>query len=98
MDVDMVNLGAFIVSELRAMMIPGIQLYKSGNMQGSVTVAAVNEDFIDIVIATDYASYTNTRGRMAGWVERTVDRTCRAYASNNNVDNANLTGEIMYGG
>lgn len=94
----MVNLGSFIANELRAMMIPGVQLYKTGNMQGSVAVVAVNEDFIDIVIATDYASFTNTRGRMAGWVERTVDRACRAYASNNNVDNADLTGEIMYGG
>ena len=98
MDIDMVNLGSFIADELRAMMIPGVQLYKTGNMKGSVTVVAVNEDFIDIVIATDYASFTNTRGRMAGWVERTVDRACRAYASNNNVDNADLTGEIMYGG
>lgn len=94
----MVNLATSIANELRAMMKPGIQLYKTGNMQGSVTVVAVNEDFIDIVIATDYASYTNTRGRMAGWVERTVDRACRSYASNNNVDNADLTGEIMYGG
>lgn len=98
MDVDMLNLGTFIASELRAMMIPGVQLYKTGNMQGSVTVVAVGEDFIDIVIATDYASYTNTRGKMAGWVERTVDRACRAYASNNNVDNVDLTGTILYGG
>ena len=98
MDIDMVNLANFIASELRNMMIPDIQLYVHGNMQRSVAVASVNENFIDIVIATDYASYTNTRGRMAGWVERTVDRACRAYASNNNVDNADLTGEIMYGG
>lgn len=98
MDVDMVNLAKFVASELRAMMIPYVQLYRTGNMQGSVTVVSVNEDFIDIVIATDYASYTNTRGRHAGWIERTVDRACRAYASNNDVDNVALTGEIIYGG
>lgn len=94
----MINLGTFIASELRAMMIPGVQLYKTGNMQGSVNVVAVGEDFIDIIIATDYASYTNTKGRHTGWVERTVDRACRAYASNNNVDNVDLTGTIFYGG
>lgn len=98
MDADMVNLANFVASELRAMMIPNVQLYRTGNMQGSVTVVSVNDDFIDIVIATDYASYTNTRGRHAGWIERTVDRACRAFASNNDVDNVDLTGNIIYGG
>lgn len=96
MDNDMVNLGQFVASELRAMMIPGKQLYQSGNMRGSVTVVAVNDEFIDIVIATDYASFTNTRGRMAGWIERTVDRCCRCYAENNNVENEYLNGMISY--
>lgn len=94
----MVNLANFVASELRAMMIPNVQLYRTGNMQSSVTVVTVNEDFIDIVIATDYASYTNTKGRHAGWVEQTVDRACRAFASNNNVDNVDLNGDISYGG
>lgn len=96
MDNDMVNLGSFIASELRAMMIPGIQLYQSGTMRGSVNVVAVDEKYIDIVIATDYASFTNTRGRMAGWIEKTIDRCCRAYASNNNVENEYLSGTIFY--
>lgn len=98
MDNDLVNLANFVASELRAMMIPGVQLYRTGNMQGSVNVVAVGEDFIDIVIATDYASFTNTRGRHAGWVEQTIDRVCRAYASNNNVDNESIVGQIIYGG
>ena len=93
----MVNLAVFIADGLQKVMHTGY-LYVTGNMQRSVTVVAVNEDFIDIVIATDYASYTNERGKTAGWVEKHVDRLCRAYASNNNVDNADLTGEIMYGG
>ena len=97
MDIDMVNLAVFIADGLQKMMHPGY-LYVTGNMQASVTVVAVNEDFIDIVIATDYASYTNTRGKTAGWVERTVDRLCRAFASNNDVDNVDLTGNIIYGG
>ncbi len=96
MDSDMVNLGQFVASELRAMMIPGKQLYQSGNMRGSVTVVTVNDEFVDIVIATDYASYTNTRGRMAGWIERTVDRCCRCYAENNNVESEQLNGMISY--
>lgn len=98
MDVDMINLAMFAASELRAMMIPNVQLYRTGNMQGSVTVVAVNDNFIDIIIATDYASYTNTRGKHAGWIERTIDRVCRAYASNNNVENESIVGQIIYGG
>ena len=94
----MVNLAQFVASELRAMMIPNVQLYRTGNMQGSVTVVSVNEDFIDIIIATDYASYTDTRGKHAGWIEQTVDRACRAFCSNNNVDNEFLNGQIIYGG
>ena len=96
MDTDMTNLAQFVASELRAMMIPGVQLYKSGTMRGSVAVVAINEQYVDIVIATDYASYTNTRGRMAGWVERTVDRCCRCYSQNNNVESQYLSGVINY--
>ena len=98
MDTDMVNLAEFAASELRAMMIPNVQLYRTGNMQGSVVVVAVDENFVDIIISTDYASFTNTRGRHAGWIEQTIDRVCRAYASNNNVDNSGITGQIIYGG
>lgn len=97
MDIDMVNVGRFIAAELRAMMIPNVQLYQSGNMRNSVVVVTVNEDFVDIIIATDYASYTNTRGKMAGWIERTIDRCCRAYASNNNTENELISGTIYYG-
>jgi len=96
MDTDMVNLAQFIANEIRAMMIPGKQLYQSGNMKGSVTVVAVNEEFVDIVIATDYASYTNEKGYMAGWLERTIDRACRCYAEDNNVENEQLNGIISY--
>lgn len=96
MDDDMVNLANFIASELRKMMIPTVQLYQSGGMYLSVAVVAVNEEYIDIVIATDYASYTNTRGKHAGWVNRTIDRCCRCYAENNNVENEFLQGIITY--
>lgn len=96
MDTDMVNLAEFIASELRAMMIPNVQLYQSGAMQSSVAVVAVDENYIDIVIATDYASYTNTRGKHAGWVERTIDRCCRCYAENNNVENEFYNGIVSY--
>ena len=82
----MVNLAAFVASEIRAMMIKDVQLYQSGNMKSNVKVVAVEEDYIDIVIDTNYASYTNTRGRMAGWIERTIDRCCRCYSENNNVE------------
>lgn len=96
MDVEMSNLAVVIAIELRAMMKPGIQLYRSGNMKSSVSVVAVDDNYVDIVIATDYASYTNTRGRMAGWIEQVVDRCCRSF-SQNNVDNESIMGTIYYG-
>lgn len=97
MDTDMANLATFIADELRKMMIPEIhQLYQSGKMRSSVYVVAVEDDFIDIVIATDYASFTDTRGRHAGWVERTIDRCCRCYSENNDVSNESLEGTITY--
>lgn len=96
MDTDMTNLANFVASELRAMMIPGIQLYQSGTMRASVNVVTVNDKYVDIIISTDYASFTNTRGRMAGWIEKTIDRCCRCYAQNNNVESEYLSGIISY--
>lgn len=100
MDADIVNYAKFVASELRAMCIKGKQLYVTGNMQRSISVVTVNENFIDIVIATDYASYTNTRGYMQGWINRTVDRASRCFAQNNNVENDFLNGivaNVYYG-
>ena len=96
MDTDMVNLACFIKTQLENMCIKDKQLYVSGKMQASMAVVAVNEEYVDIVIATDYASFTNERGRMAGWIERTVDKACRSYAENNNVENEQLQGMISY--
>lgn len=98
MNTDMQNLAILLESELRAMCIPEKQLYQTGNMKNSIVTIQVGTDFVDIVIATPYASYTNTRGYMAGWIERTVDRVCRCFASNNDVENLNLLGQITYGG
>lgn len=101
MDNDLVNFAKLVASELRAECIKGKQLYITGNMQRSITVASVNDDFVDVVIATDYASYTNTRGKQTGWVQRVIDRASRCFASNNNVDNDALNGmvaNVYYGG
>lgn len=98
MNLDMQNLALLIASELRAMCIEGKQLYQSGNMKASIEPLNIDENYVDIIIATPYASFTNIRGKNQGWIERTVDRVCRAYASNNNVENLNLTGQITYGG
>lgn len=96
MDTDMANLATFIADELIKLMVPDVRLYQSGKMRSSVYVVAVDDNFIDIVIATDYASFTNTKGRNAGWVERTVDRCCRCYSENNDVSNESLEGIITY--
>ena len=98
MNTDMQNLAILLTSELRAMCIPQKQLYQTGNMKNSIYTVQVGEDYVDIVIATPYASFTNMRGKNAGWIERTVSRVCRAYASNNNVEDMDLLGEITYGG
>lgn len=94
----MQNFATFLESELRAMCIPNKQLYKSGNMKASINTVRIEENYVDIVIATPYASFTNTHGYMAGWIERTVSRCCRAFASNNNVEDMTLMGVITYGG
>lgn len=98
MNLDMQNLAISLAEELRAMCKEGEQLYISGDMKRSIEPIIIDENYVDIVIATPYASFTNQRGRHAGWIERTVARTCRAFASNNNVEDLNLTGQITYGG
>ena len=98
MNLDMQNLAILLASELRAMCIEGKQLYISGNMKASIEPIRIEDKYVDIIIATPYASFTNERGRNAGWIEKTVARTCRAFASNNNVEDLNLTGQITYGG
>lgn len=98
MNLDMQNLAFLLASDLRAQCIEGKQLFQTGNMKASIDVVQIGEDYVDIIIATPYASFTNTHGRLAGWIERTVAHTCRAFASNNDVSDANLTGQITYGG
>ena len=89
---DVLNFANFLASELRAQCIKGKQLYITGNMQRSIVTVAINEDNIEVVIATNYASYTNTRGRMAGWVEKTIQNCARCYAEKNNVSDDFING------
>lgn len=98
MDLQMQNFAMLLNSELKAMCVPQKQLYKTGNMKASIFTVQVDEKFVDLIIATPYASFTNTRGRNAGWIEETVARTCHCFSSNNQVDDLNLTGTITYGG
>ena len=91
---ELLNFANFLCSELRAMCIKGKQLYVTGNMQRSIVTLTINDDNIDIIIATSYASYTNTRGKMAGWVEKTIQRCSRCYAQNNNVDDDAINGIV----
>ena len=93
---EMLNLGIVLANELQVQMIPNVQLYRTGNMRANGKVVTIEESYVDVVIATDYALYTNSRGRMAGWIDRVVDKVCRAYAENNAVDNSNISGMISY--
>lgn len=93
MNVDMQNLANEIASELRA-----VSPYRTGNMRASISVLQVDENYCDIIIGVPYASFVNQKGIHQGWIERSVANTCRAFASNNNVEDLNLTGMITYGG
>ncbi len=101
MDTDwgaMLNLALFIKGELQAQMIPHQQLYRTGNMRSSVEVVEIDNRYVDIVIATEYASFTNTRGRTAGWIEKTLDRACRCYSENvSNELTEGIEFEVNYG-
>lgn len=81
-DEELINAATFYIAELRASMIPNVKLYRSGNMQSSVVVGQVGEDFIDIIIGVPYASFTNDRGKWAGWVQKVLARASRCYSPN----------------
>ena len=102
MNEHLINLAKVVASELRAQMVPNKRLYRTGNMKRSVAVIAIDEDNVDVVIATDYASYTNTRGRFAGWVQATTTKAIQAYCSAQKVDDLTAFGivnpQFIYGG
>lgn len=98
MNDSLINFATFIASELSKVGVPDKKLYRTGNMMASIVPVVIDENTVDIIIATDYASFTNTRGKWAGWVEQNIERCSRCYADNNDVESfANLTGEIFYG-
>ena len=102
MNEHLINLAKVVASELRAQMVPNKRLYRTGNMKRSVAVIAIDEDNVDVVIATDYASFTNTRGRFAGWVQATTAKAIQAYCSAQKVDDLTAFGivnpQFIYGG
>lgn len=85
MENDLLNYAEFIATEIRNSMIPNVKLYRTGNMKSSVSVVVVDDNTIDIIVATDYASYTNERGKHRGWVQEAIDRASRCYSEK--VDN-----------
>lgn len=82
MNEELLNYACALKSALQAQMIPNVQLYKTGNMKSSVQIVIVDDNNIDIVIATNYASYTNERGYKKGWVDRVVNNLSRCYSEN----------------
>lgn len=98
MEDTLINFALFVASELSKVGVPDKKLYRTGNMMSSITAVVVDENTVDVIIATDYASFTNTRGKWAGWVESNIQRIAHAYSDNNNVsDFTNLEGHIFYG-
>lgn len=102
MNEHLVNLAKVVASQLRDYMVPNKRLYITGNMRRSVAVIAIDDENVDVVIATDYASYTNTRGRFAGWVQSTTSKAIQAYCSAQRVEDLTAFGIIdpqyIYGG
>lgn len=93
MNLDMQNLANEIVNNLKA-----VSPYKTGNMKRSITLVQVEDTYCDIIVAVPYASFVNQKGIHQGWIERSVANTCRAFASNNNVEDLSLMGTLTYGG
>lgn len=83
----MINLANVIVSELQAS-----SPYKKGKMRASITPVTVDGNFIDIVVATDYASYVNAKGKHEGWIERVLERSISAYIGSLPDDSSLRTG------
>lgn len=102
MNQHLINIAKVVASELRAQMVPNKRLYRTGNMKRSVAVVTIDEKNVDVIIATDYASFTNTRGRFAGWVQTTTTRALQAYCSAQNVQDLSGLGivnpQYIYGG
>ena len=103
MDENLINFANALASELQAYIgsARGQRLYQTGNMKANIRVVVVNENCVDVIIATDYASYTNTRGKYAGWIEKVINNTARCFAENNNVDDfteGGLDTSLIYGG
>ena len=73
-EITMFNLANVIVSELQAS-----SPYKTGKMRASIALVMFDGNFIDIVVATDYASYVNAKGKHQGWIERVLERSISAY-------------------
>ncbi len=63
-----------LVRELQRECIPNVQLYRSGNMRSSIHTVEINEDKTIVLIAVNYASKTNEKGRNEGWIKRVSDR------------------------
>lgn len=89
-NVDMINFATFLTNELRAS-----SPYRTGNMQRSIALVNVDNQFIDIVISVDYASYVNEQEKHYHWIEKVIDRCARSFAENN-VDNSSLLTGISY--
>lgn len=83
----MINLANVIVSELQAS-----SPYKTGKMRASITLVMLDGNFIDIVVATDYASYVNAKGKHEGWIERVLERSISAYIGSLPDDSSLRTG------
>lgn len=90
--IDMINTANFIASELRAS-----SPYRTGNMQRSIAVVAIDDTTIDIVIAVDYASYVNEQKKHYKWIQRVLDRSIRCLTQNE-FDGSLLNYDVFYGG
>jgi hypothetical protein len=91
MNNDLLNFALSAMTELQAS-----SPYREGNMRRAITLVNIEggQNYVDIIIAVDYASYVNEgkpKGSKnervnKGWIEKTMERHIRAYNSNVQVE------------
>lgn len=87
MNVTAVTMASFIASEMRAS-----SPYRTGNMQRSIVTVVVDDNTVDVIVAVDYASYVNDKGKHKDWIKNVVERCVRCIFGNDVDDGSLLTG------
>jgi len=87
MNVTAVTMASFIANEMRAS-----SPYRTGNMQRSIVTVVVDDNTVDVIVAVDYASYVNDKGKHKDWIQNVIQRCVRCVFGNDIDDASAITG------